>query len=269
MTLRHSPGRGDQDPWMPYSDGVRLHEALQKAGVPNQLVTVAGGKHGDFPSSETGRIWTATREFLGKQGPGGGSMRIGPLRRLLAGCLFFFAGALSAAEYTIEPDGSNVQFSVPVMAVSKVTGKFMRYDVRINAGKARDLSQAKVAAVIEIASVDTGSDSWDAKLRTPAFFDAQKYPEIRFESRRVRKTGKGWEATGNLTLHGVTKPIMLPFTIQGRFDGPQADEHVGIHATFNFDRRDYGMAWAGNSEAKVVGNKVTVDIALLARKVKR
>jgi polyisoprenoid-binding protein YceI len=269
MTLRHSPGRGDQDPWMPYSDGVRLHEALQKAGVPNQLVTVAGGKHGDFPSSETGRIWTATREFLGKQGPGGGSMRIGPLRRLLAGCLFFFAGALSAAEYTIEPDGSNVQFSVPVMAVSKVTGKFMRYDVRINAGKARDLSQAKVAAVIEIASVDTGSDSWDAKLRTPAFFDAQKYPEIRFESRRVRKTGKGWEATGNLTLHGVTKPITLPFTIQGRFDGAQADEHVGIHAAFTFDRRDYGMAWTGNAEARAVGNKVTVDIALLGKRVKK
>ena len=53
----------------------------------------------------------------------------------------------------------------------------MRYDVRISAGKARDLSQAKVTAVIEIASVATGSDAWDGKLRTPAFFDAAKYPE--------------------------------------------------------------------------------------------
>jgi polyisoprenoid-binding protein YceI len=185
----------------------------------------------------------------------------GAAAALLAG-----ATALFAAEYTIEPEGSNVQFSVPVMAVSKVTGKFMRYDVKINAGKARDLSQAKVVALIEMASVDTGSDSWDAKLRTPAFFDTQKYPEIRFESRRVKKTVKSWEASGNLTLHGVTKPIILPFTIQGRFDGPQADEHIGIHATFSFDRRDYGMAWTGNSEAKVVGNKVTVDIALLAKK---
>jgi polyisoprenoid-binding protein YceI len=186
-----------------------------------------------------------------------------------AAVLLAAATAMSAAEYTIEPDGSNVQFSVPVMAVSKVTGKFMRYDVKISAGKARDLSQAKVVAVIEMASVDTGSDSWDAKLRTPAFFDAQKYPEIRFESKRVKKTGKGWEATGNLTLHGVTKPITLPFTIQGRFDGPQADEHIGIHTTFQFDRRDFGMAWTGNSEAKVVGNRVTVDIALLGKKVKR
>src|SRR5262245_34446690 len=190
--------------------------------------------------------------------------------RFVAAALVAFAGVrpLLAAEYTIETGGSNVQFSVPVMAVSKVTGKFMRYDVKITAGKARDLSQAKVTAVIDIASVDTGSDSWDGKLRTPAFFDAQKYPEIKFVSRRVRQAGKGWEATGSLTLHGVTKEITLPFTIQGRFDGPKPDAHIGIHATFAFDRRDYGMIWADNPEAKVVGNKVTVDIALLAKRVK-
>ena len=177
------------------------------------------------------------------------------------------ATAMSAAEYTIVPDGSNVQFSVPVMAVSKVTGKFMRYDVKINAGKARDLSQAKVTAVIEIASVDTGSDSWDAKLRTPAFFDAQKYPEIRFQSRRVKSVKGRWEAVGPLTLHGVTKEITLPFSIQGKFSGPKPDDVLGVHATFTFDRREFGMAWENNSEATVVGNKVTVDITLAAKRV--
>ena len=59
---------GDQDPWVPYSDGVRLHEALQKAGVPNELLTIAGGKHGDFSSAENDRIWTAIRAFLRKHG---------------------------------------------------------------------------------------------------------------------------------------------------------------------------------------------------------
>ncbi len=177
------------------------------------------------------------------------------------------ASAIEAAEYALDPDHSNVQFSVPVMAVSKVTGKFMRYDVRMSAGKASDLSQAKVTAVIEMASVDTGSDFWDGKLRTPAFFDVAKYPEIRFESRRVRKVGGRWEAVGSLSLHGITKEIKLPFEIRGRFDGPHPDENIGIRATFSFDRRDYGMAWKDNPEAKVVGNKVTVDIALLATRV--
>ncbi len=59
---------GDQDPWVPYSDGVRLHEALQKAGLTNQLLTIAGGKHGDFTSTENDRIWATIREFLRKQG---------------------------------------------------------------------------------------------------------------------------------------------------------------------------------------------------------
>jgi polyisoprenoid-binding protein YceI len=177
------------------------------------------------------------------------------------------AARASAAEYALDVEHSNVQFSVPVLAVSKVTGKFMRYDVKLTAGKAKDLSQAKVVAVIETASVATGSDSWDGKLRTPAYFDAVKYPEIRFESRRVRKVKGRWEAAGPLTIHGVSKEITLPFEIKGRFDGPHPDERIGIHATFSFDRREFGMAWTGNAEAKVVGNTVTVDISLLANRV--
>jgi polyisoprenoid-binding protein YceI len=188
-------------------------------------------------------------------------------RSLLAAAWLLLAAAAPAAEYAIDLDHSNVQFSVPVLGVSKITGKFMRYDVKIGAGKSRDLSQASATAVIEIASVDTGSDSWDAKLRTPAFFDAQKYPEIKFQSRKVKKAGAKWEALGPLTLHGVTKDITLPFTIQGKFDGPKPDDTIGIHASFTFDRREFGMAWTGNPEAKVVGNKVTVDISLAATRV--
>lgn len=178
------------------------------------------------------------------------------------------SAVLSAAQYAIDIAGSNVQFSVPLMAVSKVTGKFMNYDVTIQAGKTPDLAQASVTAVIRMSSVDTGNDAWDAKLKTPAFFDAVKYPEIRFRSRTVRKAGGTWEAVGPLTLHGVTKEITLPFTIEGRFEDPNADAHIGVHARFQFDRRQYGMAWTGNTEARAVGNMVTVEITLLANRVR-
>ena len=85
----------------------------------------------------------------------------------------------------------------------------------------------------------------------------------------MRKVGEKWEAVGPLTLHGVTKAITLPFTIEGRFEDPNPDEHVGLHASFQFDRRHYGMAWTGNTEATPVGNMVTVDITLLAKQVGR
>ncbi|MGE5413211.1 MAG: YceI family protein [Syntrophomonadaceae bacterium] len=177
------------------------------------------------------------------------------------------ATALRGADYALDVEHSNVQFSVPVLGVSKITAKFMRYDVKMSAGKARDLSQAKVVAVIETSSIATGSESWDARLRAPAFLDTQKYPEIRFESRRIHKVKGRWEALGPLSIHGVTKEIRLPFEVRGRFDGPHPDERLGVHATFSIDRREFGMAWTGNPEGKVAGNTVTVDIALLATRV--
>src|SRR5664279_3036244 len=82
--------------------------------------------------------------------------RSGMSRRLVLAAALLLAGAsLHAAQYAIDTAGSNVQFSVPLMAVSKVTGKFMNYDVTILAGKTPDLSQASVTAVIRMASVDT------------------------------------------------------------------------------------------------------------------
>ena len=177
------------------------------------------------------------------------------------------APALSAApDYEALEEQSNIHFSVPLMAVSRVTGKFMDYEVWLDAGDKPDLSRASARASINVASVDTGNDSWDRKLRQPEWFDAGKFPKIRFESTRVRNLGKSWEADGNLTIHGVTKPVTLPFTFEGRFEGPNPDDHVGIHATFKFDRRDYDMAWAGNAEAKAVGHVVTVEITILAKR---
>ena len=180
------------------------------------------------------------------------------------------SSALSASpEYEAVEDQSNIHFSVPLMAVSKVSGKFMKYDLELWAGDKPDLSHARAKAVIEIASIDTGNDSWDAKLRAPAWFDAAKYPKIEFVSSRVRRVGDRWEADGKLTLHGVTKEITLPFGFEGNFNAPNAHEHIGIHATFKFDRRDYGLTWADNAETKAVGNIVTVEITILAKRVAR
>ena len=143
------------------------------------------------------------------------------MRRYAFAVLLGISSALSASpEYEAVEDQSNIHFSVPLMAVSKVTGKFMRYDLELWAGDKPDLSRASAKAVIEIASIDTGNDSWDAKLSAPAWFDAAKHPKIDFVSSRVRKVGDRWEADGKLTMHGVTKEITLPFRFEGRFEGP-------------------------------------------------
>ena len=86
-------------------------------------------------------------------------------------------------------------------------------------------------------------------------------------SSRVRRVGDQWEAAGKLTLHGVTKEITLPFKFEGHFNGPQRRRAHRDPRDFKFDRRDYGMAWADNTEAKAVGNIVTVEITILAKRV--
>jgi polyisoprenoid-binding protein YceI len=177
------------------------------------------------------------------------------------------AARLFGADYAIDVEKSRVSFSVPVMGISKVKGTFADYDILLHAGKARDLSQASVTAVIRMASVQTGKPDWDVKLRSPDWFDAGKHPEITFRSRRVRNAGDHWEASGPILLHGVAREISLPFSIKGRFDDPGADPSLEIHASTVLDRREFGMAWKDNSEAKLVGNKVTVEISLSVRRV--
>ena len=189
-------------------------------------------------------------------------------RNIMLAAVFCVPSVLFAApDYEAIEEQSNIHFSVPLMAVSKVSGKFMDYEVWLDAGDRPDLSHATAKATIEVASVSTGNASWDAKLRNADWFDAAKHPKIRFESTRVRQAGKSWEAIGRLTMHGVTKEITLPFTFEGRFEGPHPDDHIGIHAKLSFDRRDYGMAWAGNAEAKAVGHMVTVEITILAKQI--
>ena len=185
---------------------------------------------------------------------------------LCALAILAVAPAARAADYALDVvEQSNIHFSMHVMAVSKITGKFMKYDLALGAGDKPDLSRASAIAVIETASIDTGNDSWDAKL-SPGLVRRREVPG---DPVRELPGAEGRRPLGSCRPHpldGVTKEITLPFRFEGRFE-VRTDEHIGIHATLKFDRRDYGMAWADNAEANVVGHIVTVEITILAKRV--
>ena len=180
------------------------------------------------------------------------------------------AQALVATDYKPDRNHSTVGFSVPIMGgLSKVTGKFTDFQIRLS-GDDADLSRGSVSATIQTASIDTGIADRDKDLHSAGFFDAAKYPEIRFESRSIRKAGDHWEAVGPLVMHGVTREIVLPFWVVGRFQGPPDDEErlIGIKASVDLDRRDWGIRWEHNALATFVADVVTVDIALLVTPAK-
>lgn len=181
--------------------------------------------------------------------------------------LFLSAYAAGTREYKIDNNHSTVGFSVPILGgLSQVTGKFSSFDINLQADE-KDIAKSTVRAVIKTASIDTGIDARDNHLRNADFFDAEKFPEIVFQSTSVKKRGKGFVATGDLTMHGVTKQIELPFTVTGtvKKDGMT---NVGYRAQLTLNRRDYGINYTHKTTPNFIGDMIAVDIELVTKAIK-
>ena len=170
--------------------------------------------------------------------------------------------ALCADRYEIDPAHTFVTFSIDHLVVSKAKGSFkdvsgvILYD-------AKDISKSAVEVNIKTASINTNNDARDKHLRSADFFDAEKYPEMTFKSKRVEKKGDGFVAVGDLTIHGVTKEVTMPFKLSGPIKDPfGGTSRVGIEASLKIDRRDFGITWNKTLDAGglMVGNDVTIEI---------
>ena len=185
----------------------------------------------------------------------------------LAVALAFGAVALAApATYQVDTAHSNVAFAVPILGgLARVRGKFADFKVDIVYDEA-DVTKSSVKAVIKAASIDTGIERRDSHLRNPDFFEVEKYPEIVFESTRVEKKGKGFIAHGNFTMHGVTKPIALPFTVNGvRRDEKTGKTTLGVSARTTLNRRDFGINFARPDNPTFLGDVVEIELNLITR----
>ena len=187
--------------------------------------------------------------------------------------LVLFLSVLSVAQ-TAAPTGShpidnahsNVGFSVPILGgLSQVRGKFTDFSITLNHDE-KDVTKSSVSVVIKATSIDTGIERRDAHLRNADFFDVEKFPEITFKSERIEKKGKQFIAHGPLTMHGVTKQIALPFTINGTFKNPSNNKaSIGYSAKMVLNRRDFGMNYARQDNPTFVGDNITVEIELVTR----
>ena len=171
-----------------------------------------------------------------------------------------------AATLPIDKNHSSVAFHVPIIGgMSKVHGKFTDFDIQLNYDEA-DPTKSSVIATIKVASIDTGIQDRDEDLRSEHFFNAQKYPDIVFESKHVEKQGDHLVAIGTLSMHGVTKDFSLPITLTGTFTDPATKKQVmGFGANATLNRRDYGINWEHSVMANFVGDNVEVEIELLTK----
>ncbi len=178
------------------------------------------------------------------------------------------AGAvLGADRYEIDPAHTTLGFSVRHMMISNVQGKFNEFSGTLLYDE-KYLRQSSVNVAIKTAGVETGNGRRDDDLRGANFFEAAKYPEITFKSARIEKRGDGYVAVGPLTMHGVSKEIALPFTINGKIKDPRGNEHIGIEAGVTINRQDWGLAYSRTMDngGLVVGNEVKIELNVEAVK---
>jgi len=169
-----------------------------------------------------------------------------------------------AGTWSIDPVHTEVGFSVRHMMVSKVRGKFTKFDGEIVTGE--DLQYSSVRATIEVASIDTGNPDRDAHIRSADFLEADKYPTMTFESTGLRLAGGEFVLDGNLTLKGVTKPVALTLEVGGFGPDPFGGVRAGFTATGEIKRSDFGVDFNAALEAGgvVVSDKVGLHFEIEA-----
>jgi polyisoprenoid-binding protein YceI len=186
------------------------------------------------------------------------------MKRILA-ILLSLAPGLGLAEssaWNLDPAHTNAGFTVRHLVISNVRGQFTKLSGAAQFDD-KDVSKSTVEATIDVASIDTRVQKRDDDLRSERFFDAAKYPTITFKSTKVEHAGKGkLKVTGDLTMHGVTKPVVL--AVEGptaEIKDPWGNTRRGFAAAAKLNRKDFGLTYSDMIEAgPVVGDEIKIEI---------
>jgi polyisoprenoid-binding protein YceI len=173
------------------------------------------------------------------------------------------AAATAAPTWRIDANHSELTFRVRHL-VSRVSGSFGEWSGTVVTEPNR-FDQGSVQVAIKTASINTGNARRDEHLRSDDFFDAANHPEITFRSRRVESNGQALKVHGDLTMRGVTKPVVLEGRFIGRTRDGQGKERIGFEAETTINRHDFGVNWNNLVEGSaVVGEDVTISMVVAA-----
>ncbi len=171
--------------------------------------------------------------------------------------------------WKIDNAHTQVNFSAKHMMVTTVRGTFHDIDGTIELDE-NDPTRSRGEFRVATASVDTNFGARDTHLRSPDFFDAERFPSISFVSTDIRLVGDDrFDVTGDLTIRDVTKPITFDVTLDGIVPGMSGARHAGLSATAKIARDDWGLNWnvALEQGGWLVGKEITLDITIAADEV--
>jgi polyisoprenoid-binding protein YceI len=172
-----------------------------------------------------------------------------------------------AGTWTIDPVHSEVSFTVRHMMVSKVRGRFDKFEGSITT--APDPLASSVTATVDLASVNTGNETRDNHIRSEDFFHVEKHPTMTFRSTGIRPAGDGhYLLDGELTLHGVVRPVTFRLEVNGFSPDPYGGTRAGFSATAEVNRNDWNVSFngpiPGAGAGMILSDKVTLNLEIEA-----
>jgi polyisoprenoid-binding protein YceI len=186
---------------------------------------------------------------------------------LVAGLVFFPSGVpecaagTAAAPMAVDSVHSSVMFKVKHMDIAHFYGAFKNVTGEIDLDDKNPIA-GSVMIEVDAESIDTRNEGRDRHLKSQDFFSVKEFPKITFKSKAVAKKGEAWEVVGDLTMHGVTKPLTVMVTPTGTMDDPKMGKKSGYETEFTIKRSDFGMTYG--VDKKALGDQVLVMLALEA-----
>jgi polyisoprenoid-binding protein YceI len=175
-------------------------------------------------------------------------------KTIISAALLFASFATFAQGWSVDKAHAKLGFSITHMMISEVDGSFKTFDAKITASK-EDFSDAVIELTADVNSINTDNDRRDGHLKGPDFFEAAKFGTLTFKSTQVTKgEGKKLKVVGDLTMHGVTKPVTLDLTLNGTAMGRNNKKSAGFKATAIIKRSDFGIG--SNMPAAMLGDEV-------------
>jgi polyisoprenoid-binding protein YceI len=172
--------------------------------------------------------------------------------------------SMSQTKWNLDPVHSNVRFTVPHLVISEVEGSFKKFDGSVTHTQP-DFSDANINFTVDVTSIDTDNEKRDGHLKSDDFFNAEKFPQMKFQSTSFKKvSGNKYELAGNLTIRDVTKPVKFDVIYGGTAKDGYGNTKAGFKATSTINRFDYGLKWNALTEAggATVGQDITIDLKL-------
>jgi polyisoprenoid-binding protein YceI len=181
---------------------------------------------------------------------------------LIAGLLPFFASAQT--KWNVDNTHSSVKFTVTHLVISEVEGSFKTFTGNISSANP-DFTDAAIDFTVDVNSINTDNEMRDKHLKSPDFFDTEKFGQMTFKSTSFKKVDENkYKLVGNLTIKDVTKSVTFDVTYGGTAKDPWGNTKAGFKASTTIDRFDYGLKWNAATEAggAVVSKEVAIQVRM-------